>query len=320
MRERSSDILCTRCKVRSAFYYKRASGEYLCRKCLFRGLERGIRRGLSDYSSMRREEQIIILDTFIPSIWLIPVIHLLHRVLREYKNYSIFLAYPWTLSLAKETRCGEKELSNEMLEISISRIKELINICSATYQYTEDLITCLLKMNLLIGLENALERNIKHIAILCPRDKCFSISLKNILFLNKEIVSEIYPKRLSLGVEIFNPLYNISEEDLLAYTISTGIYRRFNNALESFIKNTGLKELVYFSSTLSDIYLMINEIVYSGSREIIFSSTESLLKIYSKFNKCILCNAPINKSDHGSICRFCRTLLPFFKSLEKFLR
>jgi hypothetical protein len=320
MRERNSDILCTRCKVRSAFYYKRASGEYLCRKCLFRGLERGIRRGLSNYSSMRREEQVIILDTFMPSIWLIPVIHLLHRVLREYKNYTIFLSYPWTLSLINEVGYDKRELSDEIIEISISRVSELISICSENYQYIEDLATCLMKMNLLISLENALERDIRYVAILCPRDRCFSLSLKNILFLNKEIVSEIYPKRLLLGVEVFNPLYDISEEDLLAYTISTGVYKRFSVALDTFIKETGLEKLIYSPNNVADIYSMINEIIYSGSREIIYSSTDALQKIYLKFRRCALCDAPLDKSDYGSICRFCRTLLPLFKSLNKILR
>jgi len=279
-------------------------------------IERVIRRGISDFSSIGRGEKILVLDTFIPYLWLIPTIHILHNVLRNYGNKTIFLAYPWTLSVSKEVS-GGGDLWDEVIEIPVSRVNEFVNRCASIYTRYEDNITCLLKINLLNGLENALERDIKYLAMLCPRDNCFRISLKNIFHLNNEIVSEIFPRRNSLGVEIFNSLYYVSEEDLLAYSVVSGIHRVFNKVINRFMDLTGLDKILFLDGSLSNIYSMINEIIYSGSREMIYASTDALVNIYARYNRCILCNSPLIESGSDRLCRFCGSLLPLFKSLQK---
>jgi len=50
--------LCTSCRKREAFYHRLASGEKLCRTCLFRSLVRQVRRALGLYSMLRPKERV----------------------------------------------------------------------------------------------------------------------------------------------------------------------------------------------------------------------------------------------------------------------
>ena len=285
---------------------------------MFRSIERSIRRALSEYSSIGTKESILVLEAIIPQPWSLPVIRILYKISREYKNRLIYLIYPWFLStLAKR---DQEVFYDELIEIDKDLVSPLIQRCLEDYQEPVERYTCLLKLGLLIGVNEALRRRVKHVLFACPRDSCFRRTLKSILLLDRELLSEAVPRRVFSGVEVVNYLYDVSEEDLLALAVSLKDIYSYNNSLKRFYEETGFS-LEQLMEEYFEIQSSLEDIVYSGRRELIYSSTEAVSRLYferSDVKKCAICSAPIERS--RDLCRYCEKLSSFLNSFQKLSR
>lgn len=303
--------LCEKCGVREAFYIKRDSGEKLCKKCLYRSIERNIIRSLSRYSGLRREEKILYVDTFIPNIWDVSLLKIITKISSNYKNQIYLLTFPWKQHFYKD-------LMDSIFQIIIDPVNYIM-LCSEGFNDYISFITCFTKIRYLIGVEKALDMNIKKILIPCTRNDIFLKNIFSFIYSVKEMISETYPQRAFDEIIISNPIYNLITEDLIALSL-TDVKDDLvlEKSLQQFFSSIDHRIKEFLSKFLNDE--IIRELYTLGlsSREFMFSHPNLMSKYYSRYKRCRICSAPIDNEKH--LCRYCLTLHSSFEKISKIFR
>ncbi len=85
--------ICSHCKQREAIYYRTYSGEYLCKRCLHRALEKSIRKSISQTRILKPNTKILLPITFSNPLYAIILSEFIPKIEGEY-NVKTLIAVP----------------------------------------------------------------------------------------------------------------------------------------------------------------------------------------------------------------------------------
>lgn len=155
---------------------------------------------------------------------------------------------------------------------------------------------CILKAELVLGLLTASRMGVGSIALLRPRDLCSLIGISGILAMSPLLAVEALPARRAYDTVVINPLYGLTEVDILAGSIIKNLYEE--TPCGSFENPDFHKEIPVYRDL---------EAILLRSPEMIYSSTEALERILDRWNisRCRICGAP----SKGDLCEICSELV-----------
>lgn len=160
---------------------------------------------------------------------------------------------------------------------------------------------CILKAELVLGVLAASRMGIGSIALLRPRDLCSLIGVTGILAMSPLLAIEALPARRANNVMAMNPLYGLTEADILAGSLLQNLYSETPQGSQRCLV---IKEIPVYRDL---------EAILLRSPEMIYSSTEALERILRTWgiNRCRICGAPSEQD----LCEICSELFPLSNNI-----
>lgn len=275
-------VKCTSCRIRSAIYYRKASGEKLCLECLERSIVKQVKKEINKWKMFSPHDSIGFL------------------ILNEAPLVS-FSAY-------KILEIIERKYPSKLIPINIKDMltrnnKVLKKPCNASRKPVKwNTITELLRLERILAAEAVKNEGINKIVL--PNTLEFESAYFLYCFLNFDLenIGELKPKLYSsyFNVEFVKPFRKIKTVDLLAYGYFKGLY---NERIERSInlKNSDFCESLNYMYSISYDHqeLIISTLKMS---EVLL---EYIVKEFSFKNHCIYCGIPVR----NNVCKTCSKLI-----------
>ncbi|MGQ9624481.1 MAG: TIGR00269 family protein [Candidatus Bathycorpusculaceae bacterium] len=305
-------VACTACKRNEAFFFRRYSGEKLCKKCLIKSIEEKVRATIAKYQMFKFDDRIAVAVSGGKDS--VSLLHVLAKIEREYPKASL---------VAVTVDEGIKGYRDEALKIARENCSKLGIEHHAVsfkelYGYTLDEIVKRLKKKKGEGLTpcaycgvmrrkalNIAARKLEadKLATAHTLDDEAQTFLLNLLHgdvmriaREKPVTNEAYPKL----VQKVKPFCEIPEKETALYT---------------YIKKISFQSMPcpYASEALrNDIRIMLNrmEEKHAGIKFTIFRSAERLRPAVEEivkregFRECVECGEPSAEM----VCKSCQML------------
>ena len=196
-------VKCTTCRIRSAIYYRKESGEKLCLQCLERSIVRQVKHEINKWKMLEPHDVIgflIPIETLLTSI---PAFRIMAIIERKYAT-KLFLLRP-------------KEL--------IGGIFNGENTVEYQLPRKPKNITELLRFERIEAAKISKEHNINKVIIPHTLEFEASYFLSNILEYNFESLSDLSPKMYSekYGVLFVKPFRKVKSYEILLYGYLKGL-------------------------------------------------------------------------------------------------
>ncbi len=304
---------CHRCGGVRHLYYRRSSGEVLCRRCLERLLIRAIRRSLGRIGRVRYGDPILVAEPAVPGIWFASSVVLLYKSVRDHRN-RLLVSIDSRSSYSKYYSRLWGDLASELEVVYTDRYVDIDAMISRCLSQDSQLdrYVCLKKIDTVAGVYVSTKINIDKVAVLRSRDQVPAIAVLGVLLRDPSTLIETRLYRdTSAGVHIINPIHDVSQEDLAAYSYLSGL------TLDIGFEGSRARALEVFRA-VSDALSGLNEIIYR-SRETAFSADRAIDFIDSRLsssakNRCGLCGVKIDVG--RDLCERCLFLAGSLKDLS----
>jgi len=286
---------CSRCG-REASYLLRASGEPLCIRCLERAVIRAIRRAIGEYKALKPGSPLAVVEPLEIPPWFTLSLEVLVKSLKTHGNKIAVLSYSDGALAGGGAGLPSGLDDIRVIDMGVSR-EYVVSICTAL----EDSLRsagCLLKAELILGIEYAKLLGFDVVSLLRPRDLCSVVGMLGIIYMDHAIAIESAPLRASPGATVICPLYNVASTDLAALAYLRGKYAWAGPTarVDRLKEVPGARELLE---------------IYARSPELMYTSSEAVREIFGPgWRRCSICGAPLSS---GKLCYMCSHLYPLLK-------
>lgn len=114
---------CTSCGKRAAVYKRRASGEFLCLRCLEKSLVKAMRRGLASLASPKYGEELAFISLRTSPLASSGAAYLLGLLARKYRNDVVVIGHSDTADVAAELIGSLTQRRPEVIYTNISPVE-----------------------------------------------------------------------------------------------------------------------------------------------------------------------------------------------------
>ncbi len=290
----SREVYCSSCKKRLATYKRIASGEKLCRYCLYNSVVKQIRKAIHYYKMVKKSGSAIYI---LRPERILSSIEGLYTLISALKDFNIALH---VLCIHNFTDC--ENLSKSFPSTTF------INVRIEDKEFKSIQLIELIKFYEVVAIEIARGRSIESVLVPLFRDELSILLLYGLLMISKSIFSEGMPIRIvDDGISVSRPFYYVTSIDItyLSLTdrkIPLKIEER-EDTLYSFIKEHE------FWRKAKGILIRSPELMYSSSK------TVELLQSYiigSKATRCRYCGS-YSDSD---VCEICSKILKYIDAIR----
>lgn len=240
---------------------------------------------------------ILVVEPLTEAPWIWFALRIISRTTRSHRNKVILGTYSERLASRKQ-----RAMTIAIDLMALGDAERIYRFCMEKNPDPYWRAACILKAELVLGVLTANRMFIGSIALLRPRNLCSLIGITGILAMNPLLAVEALPARRAYNIIAMNPLYGLTEADILAGSIVQNLYDETPCRSS---QELGLYKEIPVYRDLEAILLR--------SPEMIYSSTEALERILGAWdiNKCKICGAPSRED----LCEICSELVPLANNI-----
>jgi len=277
--------LCTLCGKRGAVYRRLASGEKLCRLCLFRSVAKQVRKTVHYYKMLKKGDTVLYILRGDELALSVEAFAILHTAVKDLELvYSILCPSDIVNCSSIETR-----LKSIARDATIDVVPEHYHLDEVprTFAYA-------LKYTEALAAKIALERNLNCILTPLFRDELALLLIYGLLTVSKTVFGESMPVKYIEGVRVSRPFHHVVSTDVIYLTVTSQdlsylCEKSYNPYMMSSDK---------FAKRAKEILLKSPELMYSSAK-----SAELLQSfITAGSTRCRVCGS----FSSGEICEYCR--------------
>ncbi len=292
-------IKCQHCKKRDAVYRRLASGEVLCVQCLANAVVKQIRKAMSVYPIVKRDENVLYVIRS-------------DKPLESITALKLFLKAVSGLNVSIDVLCidvNSNGLCNTVEEILKRQSLEVRKIISITVKHKNIVNSWLklVKLHSVLPLQIARKEHITAIVQPYFRDELTFLNIIGLIMLKYEVFSEGMPVKKSYyeDIRISRPFYYVVSHDIAVLTYHNKILQEY------MIKN----DIGFIPIDERESYaLELSKRIFFESPELMYASTKSveLLQSYIVKNstQCSYCLSLASES----VCSICKSLIDVLES------